>query len=105
MTPMPSSDSFTVDFIGTCLADLKAIAAEATRRGLGDRYRNALESIYRGLKTRARDCGEPMFDFRSAQLQVRVFSQTPLSVIYGVHHHKPHVFVRAVVNMQPFAAA
>jgi hypothetical protein len=93
---------FKVDFTTDAFDDLKSITQVAIRHGVGRKYAFALRSIMAGLQTRAADCGEPLYDFPQISLQVRIFSQAPLSAIYGVHLTKPVVVVQSVVNMQPF---
>jgi hypothetical protein len=101
---VPAPIPYSVEFTAEAFADLKSMTQVAIRHGVGTKYALALRAIMSGLQTRALECGEPLYDFPKIDLQVRVFSQTPLSVVYGVHHSKPVVVVQSVVNMQPFAS-
>ncbi len=99
---MATPAQFKVEFTAEAFENLKTMTQVAIRHGMGRKYAFALRSIMAGLQSRALDCGEPLYDFPQISLQVRVFSQVPLSVVYGVHLTEPVVVVQSVVNMQPF---
>lgn len=72
------------------------IAKEAVEIGRQTEIPIALTRAIRLLQVQARECGDPVYDLRKMNVQVRRLICPPLVFEYGVHTINPDVIVRRV---------
>lgn len=59
----------------------------------------AVKIIHSRLETDPRDFGEPLFQVKHLQMEVRNGAIAPIGIEFGVHWTKPFVILRRVVEM------
>jgi hypothetical protein len=73
---------------------IKELHRQSALAGQGQRFTEALATIYRKLQTEPSEFGEPFKELKKAKLQLRRAFVPPIVVEYGVHKYRPLVFVR-----------
>ena len=71
---------FRIDRLASVLAEFKELIREAEETGQAEAFATAMKRIMAGLRSRARDLGEPLWTLPHARLEVRLVADSPASV-------------------------
>jgi hypothetical protein len=92
---------FRVDRVASVFAEFEALIHEADVNGQAVAFASAMKRIMAGLRTRARDLGEPLWTLPHAHLEVRLVADRPVSVRFAVHRTAFEVVILKVFLMSP----
>jgi hypothetical protein len=90
-----------VDRLASVLAEFEGLIREAEENGQAVAFGDAMKRIMAGLRTRARDLGEPLWTLPHAHLEVRLVADSPISVRFAVHQTAFEVVILKVFVMSP----